>query len=60
MFELSRRCFNNYKFLRHLNETFRLITYEEHHLWIEKELLRKSNAKVNNNCQLSKSFKPML
>ena len=35
MFELSRRCFNDYKFLRHLNETFRLITYEEHHLWIE-------------------------
>ena len=41
----------------HLNETFKLITYEEHHLWIEKEFLRKSEAQVNNNCQLSKTFK---
>ena len=49
-FELYSRwvplCFHNYKFLRHLNETFKLITYEEHHLWIEKEILRKRETKA--------------
>ena len=50
----------DYKFLRHLNETFKLITYEEHHLWIEKGFLRKSETNVNNNCQLSKTFKQTL
>ena len=41
--------FYNYKLLWHLKETFKLITYEEHRLWIETEFLRKSKTKVNND-----------
>ena len=49
--------FSYLQIFKAFNETFKLITYEEHHLRIEKEFLRKSETKVNNNCQLSKTFK---